>query len=100
MPVSALSFPKVGAFPADPTDLPPKLRPDSSSNSPKYSFQTPRAYASRAQSLAHRNQHESPFFTLLISRCAMPSSGGLMKSSAELMYITGALIFSSCGDGS
>src|SRR5579859_6857542 len=41
-----------------------------------------------------------PFFSRLLSRSAMPSSGGLMKSSAELIHITGALIVSSRDDGS
>jgi shikimate kinase len=31
-----------------------------------------------------------PRFTYLISRSAMPNSGGLISSSAELMAITGA----------
>src|ERR1017187_10801193 len=41
-----------------------------------------------------------PLRTRLISRSAMPNSGGLMKSSAELMNITGALIVSNRAAGS
>ena len=41
-----------------------------------------------------------PFFTRLISRSMIPSSGGLRSSSAELMASTCALIFSSYGAGS
>ena len=31
--------------------------------------------------------------------CAMPSSGGLMKSSAELIHSTGAVMVLSLGSG-
>jgi hypothetical protein len=41
-----------------------------------------------------------PFFTFVISVSAIPSSGGLMKSSAELTAITGAVILPSSADGS
>src|ERR1700685_4637457 len=41
-----------------------------------------------------------PFFSRLLSFSAIPNSGGLMKSSAELIHIIGAVIFSSCGEGS
>ena len=34
-----------------------------------------------------------PFFNRFTSRSAIPSSGGLIKSSPELTHITGALIF-------
>ena len=37
--------------------------------------------------------------SLFTSRSAMPSSGGLMKSSLEFTQVTRALIASSCGDG-
>ena len=40
-----------------------------------------------------------PFGTRLISRSRMPSSGGLTRSSAELMASSGALIFSRSGAG-
>src|SRR5579864_5623738 len=41
-----------------------------------------------------------PWGTRLISCSAIPSSGGLMKSSAEFTNITGALTVSSFGEGS
>ena len=41
-----------------------------------------------ARFIAHGDETKRAFFTRLISRSAMPSSGGLMKSSAELMYMT------------
>jgi hypothetical protein len=40
-----------------------------------------------------------PLFTRLISRSAMPNSGGLMKSSAEFTNKIGAETLSSCGKG-
>jgi hypothetical protein len=41
-----------------------------------------------------------PCFNRLAWTSAIPSSGGLMKSSAELIHSTGAVIDSSFGDGS
>src|SRR6266403_939928 len=69
-------------------------RADFSSNSAKYCFHTTALVCvpwPRVSSLMG-SKTKRAFFIFLISRSAMPSSGGLMKSSASLIYMTCAVI--------
>ena len=59
-----------------------------------------RWYRGRASRSNAGSNWKRPFFTRLISRSMIPSSGGLRSSSAALMASTRALIFSRCGAGS